>query len=57
MPGETAVQSGGKAKDVAAALSVLGYSPQEISAAMRKVDISALTVEDAIREVLKTSLK
>jgi Holliday junction DNA helicase RuvA len=57
VPGETAVQSGGKAKDVAAALSVLGYSPQEISAAMRKVDISALTVEDAIREVLKTSLK
>lgn len=52
------VESGtAKAKDVAAALSVLGYSPAEITAALRKVDISALTVEEAIREVLKTSLK
>lgn len=48
---------GGKSNDVAAALSVLGYSPAEISAALRKVDLSVLTVEEAIREVLKTSLK
>ena len=50
-------QSGGKTSDVASALSVLGYTPAEIGAALRKVDISALSVEEAIREVLKTSLK
>ncbi len=50
-------QTGGKSNDVAAALAVLGYSPAEIAAALRKVDISALSVEEAIREVLKTSLK
>ena len=50
-------QDNGKSNDVAAALSVLGYSPAEISSALRKVDITALSVEEAIREVLKTSLK
>ena len=43
--------------DIAAALSVLGYSPAEIASALRKVDVSSLTVEEAIREILKTSLK
>ena len=47
----------GKSNDVAAALSVLGYSPAEIAAALRKVDVSSLSVEEAIREILKTSLK
>ena len=47
----------GKSNDVAAALSVLGYSPAEIASALRKVDVSSLTVEEAIREILKTSLK
>ena len=46
-----------KQKDVAAALAVLGYSPAEISAALNKVDISALSVEEAIRQILKTSLR
>lgn len=46
-----------KQKDVAAALAVLGYSPAEISTALSKVDISALSVEDAIKQVLKTSLR
>ena len=50
-------QDNGKSNDVAAALSVLGYSPAEIASALRKVDISSLSVEEAIREVLKTSLK
>ena len=57
LPAIPAEQAGDKSNDVAAALSVLGYSPAEIAAALRKVDISALTVEEAIREVLKTSLK
>ena len=46
-----------KARDVAAALTVLGYSPAEISGVLGKIDISGLSVEEAIREVLKTSLK
>jgi Holliday junction DNA helicase RuvA len=46
-----------KYSDVAAALAVLGYSPGEISAALRRTSIENLTVEEAIREVLKTSLK
>ena len=57
LPAVSAEQTGGKGKDVAAALAVLGYTPAEISSALRKVDVSALTVEEAIREVLKTSLK
>lgn len=46
-----------KQKDVAAALAVLGYSPAEISTALGKVDISTLSVEEAIKQVLKTSLR
>lgn len=54
-----AVAPGGdpKSRDVAAALSVLGYSPAEISAALNKTDVSALSVEDAVRAILKTSLR
>ena len=46
-----------KTRDVASALSVLGYSPSEINAALGKLDLSALSVEEAIREVLKASLR
>ena len=42
---------------MAAALTVLGYTPAEINSVLSRVDISALTVEEAVREVLKTSLK
>lgn len=57
LPVQAGIGGGGKQKDVAAALTVLGYTPAEVNAALGKVDISALTVEDAIREILKTSLK
>ena len=57
IPVASAGQDTGKSNDVAAALAVLGYSPAEIASALRKVDISSLSVEEAIREVLKTSLK
>jgi len=50
-------QQGSKQRDAAAALAVLGYSQGEISAAMRKVDTSELSVEEIIREVLKRSVK
>ena len=54
-PGEG--QPGSKQRDAASALAVLGYSQGEISAAMRSVDVNALTVEEIIREVLKKSVK
>jgi len=56
-PRDSAGQPGGKQRDAAAALAVLGYSQGEISAAMRTIDASALTVEEIIREVLKHSIK
>jgi len=56
-PRGDAGQPGAKQKDAAAALAVLGYTQGEISAAMRGVDVNALTVEEIIREVLKNSIK
>jgi len=56
-PREDAGKPVSKQRDAAAALTVLGYSQSEISAAMRGVDLSALTVEEIIREVLKNSVK
>ena len=49
--------AGSKQRDAAAALTVLGYSQPEISAALRTIDIETLTVEEIIREVLKSSIK
>jgi len=48
---------GTKQSDAAAALAVLGYSQGEISASMRGIDVTDLSVEEIVREVLKTSLK
>jgi len=56
-PRGEAGQPGAKQRDAAAALAVLGYSQSEISAAMRGVDVDALSVEEIIREVLKNSIK
>ena len=56
-PGGDAGVPGAKQRDAAAALGVLGYSASEISSAMRNVDISVLSVEEIIREVLKHSVK
>ena len=50
-------QLGAKQRDAAAALAVLGYSQGEISAAMRSIDASDMSVEEIIREVLKKSVK
>ena len=49
--------SGGKLEDITAALVVLGYAPGEISSALRGVELESLSVEDAIKLVLKKSLK
>ena len=48
---------GSAVAEAAAALSVLGYSQGEISAALRSVDTDDMSVEDIIRAVLKNSLK
>ena len=53
----SAMAGDSKQKDIASALAVLGYSPAEISTALSRLDISALSVEEAIRQVLKTSLR
>jgi len=58
-PGDSSAagQAGSKQRDAAAALTVLGYTQGEISAALRGIDIDALSVEEIIREVLKGSMK
>ena len=48
---------GAKLADITAALAVLGYSQNEITSALRLIDIEPLSVEEAIKEVLKSSLK
>lgn len=59
--GMTAVPGGAmagtKLSDASAALGVLGYSQAEVAAALRTVDTEALSVEEIIRAVLKSSLK
>ena len=49
--------AGSKLGDAQSALAVLGYSPAEISAALRGMETESLTVEEIIRGVLKSSLK
>jgi len=46
-----------KVRDISAALSVLGYSPYEINSVLGKMDLTGLSVEEAIRIALKTSLR
>jgi Holliday junction DNA helicase RuvA len=48
---------GGKRADAAAALSVLGYSSSEIAAALKGLDIQALSVEDIIRRALRNMMQ
>ena len=55
--GTSGQPDGSKQRDAAAALAVLGYSQGEISAAMRNIDVDGLSVEEIIKEVLKSSIK
>lgn len=57
VPPSASGMPGTKLADATAALTVLGYSSAEITAAMRFVDVEALTVEEIIREVLKNTSK
>lgn len=61
-PGKTGIvmpanSIGTKVSDVTAALTVLGYTPGEISAAMKNIDTEAYTVEEIIKLVLKNTMK
>lgn len=46
-----------KLGDATAALTVLGYSAAEINAAMKKVDVESLTLEEIIKSALKQMMK
>lgn len=46
-----------KTSEASAALAVLGYSPQEISAALKGSDLENLTLEQVIKEALKKMMK
>jgi len=46
-----------KAQEASQALSVLGYGSQEIMAALKGIDVEALSLEDIIRQALKKMVK
>lgn len=57
IPAASAAASRSKLGDAQAALTVLGYSPAEIASALRGMEIDDMSVEEIIRNVLKSSLK
>ncbi len=46
-----------KASEAAAALAVLGYSSQEVSLALKGIDLDALSLEEIVRQALKKMVK
>ena len=54
---ETQLGSGSKAAEAAAALAVLGYTQQDISAALKGVDVETLPLEEIVRQSLKKMVK
>lgn len=46
-----------KKSEAQAALAVLGYGSTEINAALKDIDVDALTLEDIIRQALKRMMK
>ena len=59
LPISAATPAGGRSKAVEAAqaLGVLGYSTQEVSAALRGIDVENLPLEEIIRQSLKRMVK
>lgn len=47
--------AGTKYSDASAALTVLGFTPNEASAILRTIDVEALSLEDIIKQALKQS--
>ena len=56
-PAAAAASAGGKAVEAAQALAVLGYSQQDISAALKGIDAEALALEEIVRQALKRMVK
>ena len=54
---QTAPAGSGKRADAAAALGVLGYSSGEIAAAFKGLDLESLSVEEIIRQALRSMSK
>ncbi len=52
-----AVLQSSKAEEAAAALAVLGYTSQDISTALRGIDLETLSLEDIIRQALKRMVR
>ena len=46
-----------KVSEASAALAVLGYSQQEIAAALKGMDLSGLTLEQVIKQCLKRMMQ
>lgn len=46
-----------KSTEAAAALAVLGYSSQEVSVAMKGIEVESLTLEEIIKQALKKMIK
>lgn len=53
----TSAPARGKASEAAAALSVLGYGPQDIAAALKDVDVETLPLEEIVRQSLRKMVK
>lgn len=53
----SAVPDGGKRKEAAAALAVLGYSASEVSNALKQIDVDNLPLEDIIRQALRQMIR
>ena len=56
-PAAVAGVPGKKLNDITGALTVLGYAPQEITASLHGLDIESMSVEEAVKAVLKGSVK
>ena len=48
---------GGKRADAEAALAVLGYAPAEINAALKGIDVEALTLEEIVKTALRRMIR
>ena len=48
---------GGKRADAEAALAVLGYAPAEIAAALKGVDVEAMTLEEIVKMALRQMIR
>ncbi|MEG0779922.1 MAG: Holliday junction branch migration protein RuvA [Oscillospiraceae bacterium] len=48
---------GGKVTEAAAALAVLGYTPQDVAIALKGIDTTALSLEEIVRQSLKQMVK